>query len=279
MPALGARDQRHADLLRDLEAHRGDAGARQQHRDAHQRDLDHHLRGQPPGGVEQARAAVDILEPHVPGDRVDRVVAADILDEQLDSAGRAAQRAAVYRAGVFVDFVVFVQVLQQRVDRRLLQRRRLEPDLIDILHQVAEHGALAAAGGHGLAPEFLVEFGHALARLDRDRFGFPVDLDRLDRLDVVDQALVAQPAQNQQLGMVAERHQGNDFALVEVDRQRALDRDGAFDFLTVFVARDHVRGGLEARVGQFGESPARHGRHLSLRSGSCAAAGFPGSSD
>ena len=47
-----AADHRDADLLRDLVAHLRQARARDQERDAHLRRLDHHLRGQPAGRVE-----------------------------------------------------------------------------------------------------------------------------------------------------------------------------------------------------------------------------------
>jgi hypothetical protein len=72
------------DAARDVVAHAGQPRARQQDRDAHLRALDDHLRGQAPGRVEHLVGAVDGLEPHPAGDRVDRVVAADVLDEAQD---------------------------------------------------------------------------------------------------------------------------------------------------------------------------------------------------
>src|SRR5437016_4657060 len=76
-----ATDHGDADLARDLVAHLREARARHEHRDSHLRRLDHHLRGEPAGGVEDLVAPVDAFEPHPARDRVDRVVAADVLDE------------------------------------------------------------------------------------------------------------------------------------------------------------------------------------------------------
>jgi hypothetical protein len=84
--ALGAADHRHAELAGDLPAHLGQARARDEEGDAHLRRLDHHLRGQPAGGVENLVAAVEAVQPHLAGDGVDRVVAADVLDEHQDLA-------------------------------------------------------------------------------------------------------------------------------------------------------------------------------------------------
>ena len=53
----------------------------------------------------------------------------------------------------------------------------------------------------------------------------PVDGDRIDVVAAIDQALVAQVAEDEQLGEGAERHQRHELALVDEHRQRALGRD------------------------------------------------------
>src|SRR3989337_4218926 len=58
VPAAHAAEHGDADLLRDLVAHLREARARDQERNAHLRALDHHLAGQPPGGVEHLVRAV-----------------------------------------------------------------------------------------------------------------------------------------------------------------------------------------------------------------------------
>ena len=61
------------------------------------------------------------VEPHPAGDRVDGVVAADVLDEHQDlGAGVAVgrERAAVDRAGLLVDRLVQAHAVEQRVQRR-----------------------------------------------------------------------------------------------------------------------------------------------------------------
>src|SRR5437588_10277726 len=77
-----ATDHRHADFLRDLVSHLRETRARHEKRDAHLRRLDHHLGREAARRVENLVAAVDAIEPHATGDRVDRVVTTDILDEQ-----------------------------------------------------------------------------------------------------------------------------------------------------------------------------------------------------
>src|SRR3546814_12758964 len=60
--ALGAADQREARLLRQRDAPGGEAGARYQDGNAHLHRLDHHLRGQPPGGVEDLVVGRDAVQ-------------------------------------------------------------------------------------------------------------------------------------------------------------------------------------------------------------------------
>ena len=127
---------------------------------------------------------------------IDRVMSTDVLDELFDLVVFVAKRTAVHGAGIFIDFVVFVESVQQGVNRRLFQYWLLQRNFIDAFHQVAKHRALAAAGGHGFAFQFLIQVFDTVIRGDCDRFGFPVNLDRLDSFDVVDHALVAQPAED-----------------------------------------------------------------------------------
>src|SRR5579864_4632686 len=83
--AIGrAADHRHADLLRNLVAHLRESRARHEKRDAHLRGLDHHLGREAPRRVEDLVVAFLTVEPHLSGDRVDGVVAPDVLDELQD---------------------------------------------------------------------------------------------------------------------------------------------------------------------------------------------------
>src|SRR5688500_5803668 len=50
--ALGAADEREIGLARELDSPGGEARARDQDRDLHLHGLEHHLAGEPPGGVE-----------------------------------------------------------------------------------------------------------------------------------------------------------------------------------------------------------------------------------
>ena len=162
---------------RDLVAHLRQARARHEERDAHLRRLDHHLGGEPARRVEDLVAAVDPVEPHLPGDRVDRVVAADVLDEHQDLGARrvvARERAAVHGARLLVDRLVQAHAVEQREERRLRQRRvRRQPHLVDLLHQVAEHGALAAAGGLRALRGLRLEVGEAVPGRRRRRRSRP----------------------------------------------------------------------------------------------------------
>src|SRR5713226_4690621 len=81
LAARGAADHGDAELRGDLVAYFGENRAGNEEGDLHLRGLDHHLRGEAPGGVEDLVRAVHAVEPHLPRDRVDRVVPADVLDE------------------------------------------------------------------------------------------------------------------------------------------------------------------------------------------------------
>src|SRR6266849_843365 len=77
--AASAADQREIGLARELDAPGGEARARDQDRDAHAHALDHHLRGEAPGGVENLVFGANMVLEHVARDLVDGVVAADVL--------------------------------------------------------------------------------------------------------------------------------------------------------------------------------------------------------
>jgi hypothetical protein len=49
--------------------------------------------------------------------------------------------------------------------------------------------------------------------------------------------------------MVAQCHQGDDFAFVQVYGERTLDRNGAIDRLVEFITGDNAGGSLETGVG------------------------------
>ena len=58
----------------------------------------------------------------------------------------------------------------------------------------------------------------------------------------VDQALVAQIADRQRLGRMAERHQGDDLALVDVQRERMLAGDRGRHHLAALVVGLDLEG-------------------------------------
>src|SRR4051812_46983975 len=76
-----ASDHGHADFLRDLVAHLREARAGYQKGNAHLRSLDHHFGGEAARGVEDLVVSTHVVEPHLTGDGVHRVVTADVFDE------------------------------------------------------------------------------------------------------------------------------------------------------------------------------------------------------
>src|SRR5512140_2356010 len=62
--SAGAADQRQSDLPRQVDAPCRKARARNQDRDSHPHRLDHHLGGQPSGGVEDLVGGIDVVAEH-----------------------------------------------------------------------------------------------------------------------------------------------------------------------------------------------------------------------
>src|SRR5215469_12242795 len=75
--SLGSADEGQPRLSGEIDPPGGKAGARDQDRNAHLHGLDYHLRGQPPGGIEDLALRGDTVQVHVAGDLIDRVVPAD----------------------------------------------------------------------------------------------------------------------------------------------------------------------------------------------------------
>ncbi len=240
-----------ADPGGDLVAHFGQARARHQERHPHLGGLDHHLGGEAAGGVENLVGAVHAVEPHLPGDGVHGVVAADVLDE-IENFRAGSERAAVHRARALVDCLVAPHGIEQGVERFLAKPDVIaELDGVDFLHQVAEDRALPAAGGDGALLELVLQSLYALASGDGDRVGFPVHLHGCDFLDRADQSLVAEVADGQRLRCLAKRHEGHNLALVDVERNRVLSRDRRGHGFAALVDRFDLERQRPAGAGNF----------------------------
>ena len=101
-------------------------------------------------------------------------------------------------------------LLRQRIEPGGAQLRLRQRDVLQRFHQVAEHGALRAAGGLHLLLQLLLVIGLALGAHHDDR-QFLVVVDAGD--DVVRQqhVLVEQIADRQIFRIIADRHGGDDF--------------------------------------------------------------------
>ncbi len=141
-------DQGNAATASDIESHFGRAGTRNEHRNPHLDDFDHHFRSEAASRVEQFVAAGLAFHPHQPRNRVHRIMTADVLDvmQNVTSVG---EYATMQGAGTLVDRVEGSHSMDQREQGRtrhaeavVLQRRRA-------FELVAELRALAATGSYG----------------------------------------------------------------------------------------------------------------------------------
>ena len=256
-------DGAQAHALGDFEPHLGDAAARDHHRHTHLGRLDHHLAGQATCGVEHLLAIGEaVLHGHPASDGVHRVVAPHVLDKELQVTTDE-QRAGVHRTrhlvgGVAqpdgVDDVVEAGLAQQRVGR--------QADAVNVVHQVTEHTALAAAGGDHLVRGPVLDAVNAVAGLDRRGAHVPVHREGFDVVHRRHQPLVEQVAQHQPFGMAAQGHQRHQLALVDVDGEVALgrDRDRARD--AELVGHSDLAGQGRACLGQAGQPATRGGGRL-----------------
>ena len=95
-----------------------------------------------------------------------------------------------------------------------------------------------------------VEVGETVARLDRDRACFPIDLHSDDIVDRLHQTLIAQIPDCQVLRGGAERHQRENLVLVDVDGQRMLAGDRDCALLAVLIDRIDIERRRTAGIGQ-----------------------------
>ena len=97
----------------------------------------------------------------------------------------------------------------------MLQHRvGVEPDLLELLHQIAEHGALGAARGQRLLAQFILEIGLAIGA-DDDGLEFLVVIDAGDPVVGPQHVLIEQIADREIIRMVADRHHRDDLAPVQ----------------------------------------------------------------
>ena len=138
------------------------------------------------------------------------------------------------RAGFEIERRRGVDLVGQRIEPRGAQLRVRQLHVLQRLHQVAEHGALRAAGGLHLLLQLLLVVGLALGAHHDDR-ELLVVVDAGDDVVRLEHVLVEQIADREIVGIVADRHRGDDLLRIEEDRQRALDRDAGLDRLSGLV--------------------------------------------
>ena len=130
-------------------------------------------------------------------------------------------------------------------------------DLVNFIHQTAEHTALPAASGDDVFGRFLFNVGDAVPGFNSRHTHIPIDSDRFDVMHRRDQPLIAQIPQHQPFGVRTQRHQRDQFAFVDVQGQGAFGRDGHRELFAKFVA-----GGDLAGQRGLGACEARQGKRI-----------------
>ena len=116
-----------------------------------------------------------------------------------------------------------------------------QPDGIELLHEVAEHGALGAARGLRLLLQLVLEIGLAPGAHD-DGPDVGLVLDAGDLVVGLEHVLVDEIADSEQVWVVADGHHGHDLAAVEEQRQRLLRDDGSIDAPPLVIEARHGDG-------------------------------------
>ncbi len=202
-----------------------------------------------PGRVEDLVFRRQPVPPHVAGDLVHRVVPADVLHiDQRPVLAR--QHAAVDGARFQIEAGGRVDLAGQRRQPGCLDPRgRGQPDILELLHQVAENRPLGTARGQRLLLQLLFVIGRALGA-DNHRFDLVVIDDIGHAVVGAQHVLIEQIAERQIFRVIADRHHGDDLLTVEEQGQGAFDRDRGFYRRSGLVdARDPLR---QARVGGIG---------------------------
>ena len=178
-------------------------------------------------------------------------VAPDVFDEVEEFRRETKQGTAVHRTGLLVNRFVFAHEFGECIERALFELHvSRQGNVVDIRHQIAEHRAAAAARGLRTVLHFFVEINEPGARVDGRGVDLPIHLHRDDFLDVFNEALIAQVTKHQGFGRSTERHQRENFALVDVHRQRMFARHSGHARGAMFVARRDVKGGRPRGVGE-----------------------------
>ena len=124
-------------------------------------------------------SGADSVQQHVARDFVDRVVAADVLHVDQRSV-LLAQHAAVDRAGLQIQRRLGVDLARQlHRARRFAAAPSSTAELVERLHQVAEHGPLRTARCLHLLLQLLLEVGLPLGPHD-DGLRYLLVVDRRD---------------------------------------------------------------------------------------------------
>ncbi len=120
--------------------------------------------------------------------------------------------------------------------------------------EVAERGALGAAGGLRALLQLLFEVGVVLGAHHHD-LQVVVIFNLGDGIVVFQHVLVQQIAQRQIFGIVADRHHGDDLLRVQVQGQRPLHRDIDLDRRAVLVGPGNAFG--QPRIRRIWEDQGR----------------------
>ena len=177
------------------------------------------------------------------------------------------QRTAVYRAGRFVGGFLHADGIDQAIELALCDLCGGQFDLINVGHQIAEHTALAAAGGHHTVGAALNHHLGVLTGFDSGHAGLthfaltnrPVHRDGFDLVDRIDQTLVAQKAEDQPFGLCTQGHQGHQLFFVQINGERPLGGDLRLGCFAELIAHGHGARKGRTRSGDVGLGQDRCG--------------------
>src|SRR5882724_10099229 len=154
-------DQGQSDLPRQIDAPGGETRTGNQYRNPHPHRLDHHLGGQPTGGVENLVGGIDAVAVDPASDLVDGVVAADVFGV-ADRRALLAQHAAVDRTGLEIERRHGVDGVRHLIEPGGAQLCLRQRDAFDRFQEIAERGALRAARSLRALLQLLFEVGVVL---------------------------------------------------------------------------------------------------------------------
>src|SRR5271170_5201407 len=158
----------------------------------------------------------------------------------------------MYRPGLLVDRLGRADGFHDRIKRPLRDASRwVQAEVLEFLHHTCKNRALPASRRHHTTRGALRDVLNPTSRPYGGSARLPIDVHRFNIVDRFHQPLVSQVSNHECLWCTADRHESNDFAPIQVNRQRMLAGHADLGQIAALIQDGNLHSWCDRRVSEY----------------------------